>query len=640
MANPTAGTLDMELTDPSTASTSGEQQTQVQSPPMTQFHPHYVHMIAPRVEDHPQFKFDGKEATYHLKRLKRFFDSYAMTDQDMLRELPYWSISEVMEDRVRTSIDGCRTRNDAEAKIKSTFRIGDSKQGRTLGDRLRDLERGDPIKDPEEVHCYCLDHEARVLELREAGQEPSDSDKTRGLLERIDRDAMRSILMQYSIKDYDELFGREYFDVSNMLKQWADTEVKINKHHVRANYSRPVKVSDKREPANPQSSTGASTSPPNTTAGTTIQDPEVDDMTKLMRNLVLSVVKASKEGKGGFDQAEEPYYPMANAISTVPVMDPNSFKRFPIYRSTPSSQNRRPGGNRSTGTAPVVCHFCGRNHYVRECQERHMYYEDKFSMFDNGAQEYFYMTDQGRASDMALPSQLVDQCRQRREHIGLAAAAHMLHHKDDFPPATVTKAKYYLTRNNIGIDSTAMDNRVKAMENSNNEAAKARAPITSVVASDQLVSFPNRSEMEEYRYWELPEGGLNPDVLDPAGSDQFEKQLAEVYNLSRKRKIARTHEPDRSDDSEVIFDTPQVGSDVLSSRTAANDTATPEAGQPTATPSSTNDQGTSNKNESNSRPKSRSAQPASGNHANAKQEFFNEKMKEFLNKSLSIPCSP
>lgn len=104
-------------------------------------------MVFPTTAAYPDLKFNGRDTTTHLKNISRIFKAHGLTEEDIIRELPYWSSNETLGERIGTAVGDYGTWAEVIIAFKKAFRIRDSKQGRSLIDQIRDLKRGPLLDD-------------------------------------------------------------------------------------------------------------------------------------------------------------------------------------------------------------------------------------------------------------------------------------------------------------------------------------------------------------------------------------------------------------------------------------------------------------------------------------------------------------
>ncbi|RYP41841.1 hypothetical protein DL768_010435 [Monosporascus sp. mg162] len=98
-------------------------------------------IVLPDLSAFPDLRFSGIGATDWLEGVNRLFTKYKLKESEMIAELPYWTDSPFMKDRVKAVLDDVTQWDEAFKRILKTFKLQDPKQIRTAKDRLRTLTK-------------------------------------------------------------------------------------------------------------------------------------------------------------------------------------------------------------------------------------------------------------------------------------------------------------------------------------------------------------------------------------------------------------------------------------------------------------------------------------------------------------------
>ncbi|RYP49278.1 hypothetical protein DL768_005001 [Monosporascus sp. mg162] len=197
-------------------------------------------IILPDLSAFPDLRFSGTGATDWLKGVNRLFTKYKLKESEMIAELPYWTDSPSMKDRVKAVLDDVTQWNEASKRILKTFKLQDPKQIRTAKDRLRTLTKQAQRSVPDHVYKYCLEHAARVRDIleeaKQKGKTVTKDEYTESLLEGLSASCLEGILNNSSMKledlqdslDMKDVGDSKEVSVSTLIKKKRSGPTRLN----------------------------------------------------------------------------------------------------------------------------------------------------------------------------------------------------------------------------------------------------------------------------------------------------------------------------------------------------------------------------------------------------------------------------
>ncbi|RYP39739.1 hypothetical protein DL768_010695 [Monosporascus sp. mg162] len=173
-------------------------------------------IVLPDSSAFPDLRFSGTKATDWLKGVNRLFTKYKLKESEMIAELPYWTDSPFMKNRVKA--------------------LQDPKQIRTAKDRLRTLTKQAQRGILDHVYKYCLEHAARVRDIleeaKQKGKTATKDEYTESLLEGLSASCLEGILNNSSMK-LEDLYATSYDNASTLIRDWALNKAGLLRHEGR-----------------------------------------------------------------------------------------------------------------------------------------------------------------------------------------------------------------------------------------------------------------------------------------------------------------------------------------------------------------------------------------------------------------------
>ncbi|KAI8964346.1 hypothetical protein F5Y11DRAFT_316012 [Daldinia sp. FL1419] len=102
--------------------------------------------------------FHGSNVTQWLKYVQHVFRRYRTAEDDMIAELPYWTVDRNIKRQVEVAIYGAATWDQAYDQLKFEFTPRDSERFKSVRERLGDLGKGPTLSDVVDVTDLIRDY--------------------------------------------------------------------------------------------------------------------------------------------------------------------------------------------------------------------------------------------------------------------------------------------------------------------------------------------------------------------------------------------------------------------------------------------------------------------------------------------------
>ncbi|KAI8958172.1 hypothetical protein F5Y11DRAFT_337030 [Daldinia sp. FL1419] len=186
--------------------------------------------ILPEPSCYPHYLFDGSNVTQWLKDVQHVFRRYRTAEDDMIADIPYWTVNKSIKRQVEVAIYGTTTWNQACDQLKFEFAPRDSERFKSVRERLGDLGKGPILSDVTEVTDLIRDYAVAFKEAEEAKEPVYPDSYVYDVSRRISLEVMEKVSYreQVPIKVINSYSSTQFHKV---IKRWAENELYIRNHY-------------------------------------------------------------------------------------------------------------------------------------------------------------------------------------------------------------------------------------------------------------------------------------------------------------------------------------------------------------------------------------------------------------------------